>query len=172
MLKSEDDQQKDAGRLRFLFWGAREARVWPFYSSRAADTRSQLRRGIRLPEETGGYRLELRRDHPRRRIPAKWCLSSGEAFVHRSTADRISAEKNPAPRPLAPIQKTRKADRTQAFLSAFLVSLTDIIEDMFPSLSAEDKHRITVTEDAISDHQTGSEKNEGHQHEYQNPHHC
>ncbi len=56
--------------------------------------------------------------------------------------------------------------------SAFLVSLTDVIENMFPGLSAEDQHRIAVTEDAISDHQTGSEENESHQHEYQNPHHC
>jgi hypothetical protein len=67
---------------------------------------------------------------------------------------------------------TKKADGTQSSLSALLVSLTDIIEDMFPSMSAEDKHRIAVTKDAIPDHQTGSEQDEGHQHENQNPHHC
>ena len=145
--------------------------MWPFFSSRAADTRSQLRRGIRLPEETGGFQPELRRGHPRRRIPAKLRLSSGEAFVHRSTADRIIAEKNPAPHQPTPQSKQERQTERKRSRSAFLVSLTEVIKDMFPSLSAEDKHRIAVTDDAISDHQTSSEENEGHQHEYQNPHH-
>jgi len=69
------------------------------------------------------------------------------------------------------VHEQEKADGTQSLLSAFLVSLTDIIEDMFPSLPAEDKHRIAVAKDAISDHQTGTEQDERQQHENQNPHH-
>lgn len=34
--------------------------------------------------------------------------------------------------------QTKKTDGTQLFLSAFLVSLTDIIEDMFPGMPTED----------------------------------
>jgi hypothetical protein len=42
---------------------------------------------------------------------------------------------------------------------------------MFPGLLAEDEGRIAVTQNTVSDHQSGSEENESHQHEYQNPHH-
>lgn len=73
--------------------------------------------------------------------------------------------------PAHPQSKQERQTERKRSRSAFLVSLTDVIKDMFPSLSVEDKHRIAVTDDAISDHQTSSEENEGHQHEYQNPHH-
>lgn len=69
-------------------------------------------------------------------------------------------------------KKQERQTERNSLQSALFVSLTDIIEDMFPGMSAEDKHRIAVTKDAIPDHQTGSEQDEGHQHENQNPHHC
>jgi hypothetical protein len=99
-------------------------------------------------------------------------LCSGEAFAHRSTANE-GQRNNPKSHPLAPIQEKnqKRADGTQSFLSALLISLTDIIKDMFPGLLAEDEGRIAVTQNTVSDHQSGSEENESHQHEYQNPHH-
>lgn len=65
----------------------------------------------------------------------------------------------------------QKKDRTLIVLSALPISLTDIIKDMFPGLLAEDEGRIAVTQNTVSDHQPGSEENESHQDEYQNPHH-
>ena len=79
--------------------------------------------------------------------------------------------RNPTRSHLFRKKNQERADGTQSFLSALLISLTDIIKDMFPGLLAEDKGWIAVTQNTVSDHQSGSEENESHQHEYQNPHH-
>lgn len=84
---------------------------------------------------------------------------------------KMSTKKSSIPRKPGFTSK-RKADGARRAPAAFPVCLTDIIEDMFPSLSAEDQHRIAVANYAISNHQTGSEQDEGQQHEYQNPQQC
>ncbi len=148
----------------FVMIGQLQLQVCGSCKSAEAAALSHLRRDVRSPEETGGFQLKLLRSHAHRSTLTKLRTSSGEAFAHRRTAQDAKQGSGGF--------RFDKKGRRNANVPVCLFSLTDIIEDMFPGLLAEDEHRIAVAKDAVTDHQAGSEENDGHQHEYQNPHHC